>query len=153
MSTERQFRAFILDGTPNPGGEATVRDGEDRLFTVTAGLGTRRPARAWLVDGDGNRSREPTVLAPPDPSMTIQAWHGRRPAQMPRAWLSTGRVVQMSPRALARFQSFPDAYALPERAALACEGIGNAVPPLLMRRVMEHVARLATLKGHARHAA
>jgi site-specific DNA-cytosine methylase len=38
---------------------------------------------------------------------------------------------------LARFQSFPDWYELPERNALACKIIGNAVPPLLMRRVME----------------
>jgi DNA (cytosine-5)-methyltransferase 1 len=43
----------------------------------------------------------------------------------------------MTPRALARFQSFPDWYELPERASLACRIIGNAVPPLLMQRVME----------------
>jgi DNA (cytosine-5)-methyltransferase 1 len=47
------------------------------------------------------------------------------------------RVVKMTPRALARFQSFPDWYELPEHNALACKIIGNAVPPLLMRRVME----------------
>jgi DNA (cytosine-5)-methyltransferase 1 len=46
-------------------------------------------------------------------------------------------LSSMTPRALARFQSFPDWYELPERNALACKIIGNAVPPLLMRRVME----------------
>jgi site-specific DNA-cytosine methylase len=51
--------------------------------------------------------------------------------------MATGRVVKMTPRALARFQSFPDWYELPARNALACKIIGNAVPPLLMRRVME----------------
>jgi len=50
---------------------------------------------------------------------------------------SAGRVVKLSPRCLARLQSFPDSYALPERAALACEGIGNAVPCLLAQRIME----------------
>jgi site-specific DNA-cytosine methylase len=53
----------------------------------------------------------------------------------PRAWLSQGRVVRMTPRALARFQAFPDTYALPDGAALACRVIGNAVPPLLMQRI------------------
>jgi site-specific DNA-cytosine methylase len=53
-----------------------------------------------------------------------------------RAWLTTGRVVKMTPRALARFQSFPDNYALPDRASLACCILGNAAPPLLMRSVM-----------------
>jgi DNA (cytosine-5)-methyltransferase 1 len=49
----------------------------------------------------------------------------------------SGRVVKMTPRCLARFQSFPDSYALPESARLATTGIGNAVPPLLMQLVME----------------
>lgn len=49
----------------------------------------------------------------------------------------TGRVVQITPRALARFQSIPDWYALPESKMLACRGIGNAVPPLLYQRVIE----------------
>jgi DNA (cytosine-5)-methyltransferase 1 len=51
--------------------------------------------------------------------------------------LVSHRIVKMTPRALARFQSFPDWYELPERNALACRIIGNAVPPLLMQRVME----------------
>lgn len=49
----------------------------------------------------------------------------------------SGRVVKMTPRCLARFQSFPDSYALPESARLATTGIGNAVPPLLMQLMME----------------
>ena len=53
-----------------------------------------------------------------------------------RAWLASGRVVKMTPRALARFQSFPDNYALPDRASLACCILGNAAPPLLMRAVV-----------------
>lgn len=96
-----------------------------------------RKARALLVDGDGNRSREPTVLDQDDPSMTIQAWHGRRPIQTPRAWLSSGRVVKMTPRALARFQSLPDSYILPDKASLACTVIGNMVPSLLMQQIVE----------------
>ena len=60
-----------------------------------------------------------------------------------RAWLFNGRVVAMTPRCLARFQSFPDSYILPDpnwltgANDLACRVIGNAVPPLLYQRVIE----------------
>lgn len=47
------------------------------------------------------------------------------------------RVVSMSPRCLARFQSFPDWYVLPEKRTLAALGIGNAAPPLMMQRIFE----------------
>ncbi len=69
--------------------------------------------------------------------MTIQAWHGRRPVCTPRAWLSAGRVVKMTPRALARFQSVPDAYVLPDKASLACRIIGNGVAVEAYRRLLE----------------
>jgi len=48
------------------------------------------------------------------------------------------RVVQMTPRALARFQTFPDEYELPDSKSLACRIIGNAVPPLLMQKCISH---------------
>jgi site-specific DNA-cytosine methylase len=62
-------------------------------------------------------------------------------AAKPRAWLESGRVVSMTPRALARFQSFTDDFILPGRAALACKGIGNALPPLLAERFVESEQR------------
>jgi site-specific DNA-cytosine methylase len=40
-------------------------------------------------------------------------------------------------RVFARIQSFPDAYALPDKASLATTVIGNAVPPLLSQRICE----------------
>jgi DNA-cytosine methyltransferase len=60
-------------------------------------------------------------------------------AEEDRAKHSTvqGRVVRMTPRALARFQTVPDWYALPEKNALACRIIGNGVPCLMMQRIME----------------
>ena len=48
-----------------------------------------------------------------------------------------GRVVAMTPRCLARFQSFPDSYELPESKTLAAKGIGNAVAPLMYQRILE----------------
>jgi DNA (cytosine-5)-methyltransferase 1 len=44
------------------------------------------------------------------------------------------RIVQMTPRALARFQTLPDWYELPDTKSLACRIIGNVVPPLAMKK-------------------
>jgi site-specific DNA-cytosine methylase len=41
----------------------------------------------------------------------------------------------MTPRALARFQSVPDSYQLPDSNALACRVIGNGVPVLVAQAV------------------
>lgn len=56
-----------------------------------------------------------------------------------RGWLTNGRTVQMTPRALARFQSVPDWYELPSRASLACTVIGNGIPSLMMRKIVEQL--------------
>jgi DNA (cytosine-5)-methyltransferase 1 len=69
------------------------------------------------------------------PSPTI---HVRGGQQNQRGFVG-GRVVQMTPRALARFQTFPDWYELPEKKALACRVIGNAVPCLLYQKIVEYV--------------
>lgn len=42
-----------------------------------------------------------------------------------------------STRCLARFQTFPDWFELPDKKTLACKGIGNAEPPLLKQRIYE----------------
>lgn len=55
------------------------------------------------------------------------------------AFLNQRHVYEMTPRALARFQSFPDSYVLPDRASLACTVIGNAVASLMMRRIVEQL--------------
>jgi len=54
----------------------------------------------------------------------------------PRAAIEHGRVVAMTPRCLARFQSFPDSYELSGNKSLDAKGIGNAVPPLLYQKII-----------------
>jgi DNA (cytosine-5)-methyltransferase 1 len=68
------------------------------------------------------------------PSGTVETFHK---SAFPRAITPSGRVVRMTPRALARFQTVPDDYALPEKNTLACKVIGNGIPCLMMQRVME----------------
>ena len=87
-----------------------------------------------LLDGNNGSSDTgaPIMCQAAQPAFTIAS---ARPA-IHRAVLGA-RVVAMTPRALARFQSFPDTYRLPAQRSLAARVIGNAVPPLLMQRIAE----------------
>jgi DNA (cytosine-5)-methyltransferase 1 len=102
--------------------------------TITANS-NQLTLRAILIPG-GNSSSF-SVSFENEPARTIGDVN--RVGNIPRAVLRDIRVVQMTPRALARFQSFPDWYKLPEKKTLACRVIGNAVPPLLYQRVIEGV--------------
>ena len=100
------------------------RDSDQPALTVTSS----KMHKAFLVDGaPGKHQTTITVRKQDQPSFTTTASQNHRPV---RAWLESSRVVKMTVRANARFQSFPDDYVLPERKALAQKGVGNAVPPL-----------------------
>jgi DNA (cytosine-5)-methyltransferase 1 len=89
-----------------------------------------------------NTSRPATCRTSQEPSHTLTtAQCGRRQANMPMAWLVEGRVVRMTPRALARFMTFPDWYVLPKKASLAGTILGNAVPCLLAEAIMRSFDR------------
>lgn len=130
-------RAFIVGGgnTQLTQVDSKARRDSEPMFTVSASDSAAKIARAWLVSnakteyGDGLRRDDEPALA------TTGQQNGRF-----RAWLTTGRVVKMTPEALARFQSFPRWYRLPPKASLACEIIGNAVPSLLFQRIAERAA-------------
>ena len=130
-SNQAYLKAMLVDG--KLGSESTnmtTRDGEARCFTVTTSH-NQRDMRAVMVNGD-NGSRDLSVLPNEQPSFTVR--DGAR--TISRA-ITPHRIVAMTPRCLARFQSFPDWYALPDKRSLAAKGIGNAVPPLLMQRIAE----------------
>ncbi len=93
-----------------------VRYADEPMLTIRAG---RSSIRAFIMHGsnsgaDGDRFRYDTE---------------------PRARIS-GRVVQLSVDALADLQDFPPNYRLPTTKTKACDIIGNAVPPGLMRAVI-----------------
>lgn len=129
-------RAFILDCQDCAAARGlTVLHSETPMVTASATMEPRRPTRAFLAESRNTTGADNVMIYRDDePAMTIPASVVKG---LPRAWLTQGRVVRMTPRALARFQSFPDTYWLPDRAQLACTVIGNAVPLLLMQRVME----------------
>lgn len=131
------IKAFLVQ-VQGQGGDG-IRFADEPMQTVTANhLASKYRAflmaggampKAWLV----NESSTMEVRAAVEPSACHLA-SGRNTNQ--RALLSSGRVVAMTPRALARFQSFPDWYELPGNARLAAKGIGNAVAPLLYQRII-----------------
>lgn len=123
-------RAFIMDGQPNDYGQSiTLPQGDEPMYTLSASM-EKRTARAFLVGATGS---DACLRMAEEPALTVVSSERTMP---PRAWLSQGRVVKMTPRSLARFQSFPDWYVLPEKNSLAVTIIGNAVPPLLMHEVV-----------------
>jgi len=119
--------AFVVGG----------QDGQARTDNEPANTisGNADRSRAFLATTN-QVIREWTMRDGDQPAMTITASAGYRPTATPMAGVH-GRIVKMSPRCLARFQSFPDTYILPEKPSLAVRGIGNAVPPLMYQRIAE----------------
>lgn len=128
-----RMRAFVVGGgnTNKNIIDSTYRDASEPMYTIASGNGYIQ-ARAFLVAPAGEHGD--LLSAADEPAHTVTAAHL---ASKHRAWLSQGRVVKMTPRALARFQSLPDSFLLPDKASLACTVIGNAVPSLLMREVVK----------------
>lgn len=128
--TLNHARAFILDGKPdNYAGDLTPLENDDPVMVVT-GSQEKHQFGAFIVN-------ESSTMEMVDSGMPVSTQVSSDRNINQRAWLSSGRVVKMTPRALARFQSFPDSYILPDKALLACTVIVNAVPPLLYQRVIE----------------
>lgn len=126
----RGSRALLVDG--KLGSESTImttRDGEAPCFTVTTSR-NQRDMRAVLVSKNADKYGD-GIRGSSEPAQTIGANEHGSKGILPH------RIVAMTPRCLARFQSFPDWYQLPDNRSLAAKGIGNAVPPLLMQRIAE----------------
>ena len=134
-STPDRHKAFIVDGKLGSySTKLTVRDGGERFATVTASH-NNRDLKAFLMPNENSSSA--VVRTGDEPPGTVGATE--RVGNVSRVWLASGRVVKMTPRALARFQSFPDSYILPAKTSLACTVIGNAVPPKLYQAVLRSI--------------
>jgi DNA-cytosine methyltransferase len=130
-------RAFLVTGqyaqsNDTPERSAQVRDEDTPSNTITAS--NKGDWKAFLVKGGDKWSNVPLA---DEPCYTVPS----STSGIGRAWLSQGRVVTMTPRALARFQSFPDWYRFSGRRTLDCRIIGNAVPPLLYQKIIEDMVK------------
>lgn len=131
-----QPRAFIVEGQTGTYGTHMNVCGADRPNRTISASAEKRPARAYLIESkNANQQFGDGLRRDDEPATTVVTDH--KPSHQPKAWLAAGRVVRMTPRALARFQSIPDSFILPDKASLACTVIGNAVPSLLMREIVK----------------
>jgi len=131
-------RALLVSGAGRGDKLCVTRQIKEPAATVVASE-AKRPTRALLIgDQSANAGKGVQVREASELALTVRAMENGGAA--PRA-ISKTRVVAMTPRALARFQSFPDSYRLPEAHGLACRVIGNAVPPLMYQKI---VCRLVT---------
>jgi len=110
-----------------------TRRADQPAFTMVAGSGKRASGnypRAFVIDGQANSNGQTmTVRDCDDPMFTLTASMEKRPT---RAYLSNGYWVRVPIQGLMRFQTFPDGY-----KGMTIEINGNAVPPLMARRIME----------------
>lgn len=130
------IRVFLLGGGNTNFQEAKPGRGvlkpDQPAHTVAADQGK---SRAFLVSSqNGSNGTKALLRISDEPSPTVTA---SRTSALSRAWLAKGRVVSMTPHALARFQSFPDCYQFPETPSHATRLIGNAVPPKLAKALLE----------------
>ncbi len=135
-SNQMGIRATLVNGQNSS--TARNRAVDEPAMTVTA-LHKGFP-RAFIVDcqksgtpDKDNGLRGLTIRESTQPMFTVTSTATKRTV---RALTDVGRVVSMTPRALARFQSMPDNYILPKHNKLACKGIGNAVPPKMYEAVL-----------------
>ena len=135
----KEIREALLVASGNAENSQTVRERDDPAWCVTS---TALNSRAILFDcKNGARSIDaggPTMKPGADPCFTIGA--DSVGTHCPTAMIGT-RVVRLSARCLARFQSVPDWYVLPDNKRLASTIVGNGVPCLLTQRIGEAFLR------------
>lgn len=125
-----------LVGVSGYDGGVVIAERDEPANTITA-RHNQLMLRAFIVDcqngaASKTKDRGLTIRAGDEPMFTLTASMGqKRPT---RAW-ADGRIVAMTPRALARFQTFPDWYEFDCTRTLAAYGIGNAVPCEFARRM------------------
>lgn len=136
------MRALLVGGQYNAPSSCENRSPQVAMdsepsFTVTASY--KGDWRAFIVDG-ANAGRDLTVRWDDEPIWTLDA---SRPSRRPKiAVMRSGRIVRMNVRALARFQTFPDSYRLPDSLSLAGRIIGNAVPPVFYEKMIRQLVEV-----------
>jgi DNA (cytosine-5)-methyltransferase 1 len=111
----------------------------DQKKVLEAFLDTKE---AVLVERTGYRNSKPKVRLSSQPCFTIKAAIGTDGKRSNRnkclnIVLPGGDVRRLTPRAIARLQSFPDAYKLPNQIKDAGPLLGLAIPPLLAKSIFE----------------
>jgi DNA-cytosine methyltransferase len=135
-------RAYLVE-SKNAGQEwgKGYKEEDQPSPTVTAYDRPAHQPKAFIVDGAaGDNGSYVAVRDEDEPIYTIMSSIAKKPQ---RAWLEEGRVVQMTPRALCRFQSVPDSWQLSGHNTTDCVAIGNGIPSLVIQILFEAMNGLA----------
>jgi DNA-cytosine methyltransferase len=140
---EAKYRAFLFESkNANQQWGKGYKEETQHSPTVTAYDRPAHQPKALLV-GDQRSHNGSKVISrlEEEPCLTIDT----RPSGKWKSYLPEGRVVQMTSRALARFQSVPDSYKLSGHNTTNCIAIGNGIPSLIIKILTENMDGL-TLK-------
>ena len=132
-------RAFVVDGQSTS--SLTYREGGPPTFAVS-GSTDHGPTRALLIDSQNSSNIPITHCFENEPSFTVVGSQGHRVSNAAKAWLEQGRVVRMSVKALARFQSIPDSYQFSGNNRLDCGIVGDGVPCKLAEAFGKEIVKL-----------
>ena len=137
---ESQLADWQLERIQNPaaprfrGGSATA---------LTQSKSFIQNGKAYLIERSGARKdRDLLIRQGAEPSWTIRAsiatdQKGANRHDPLNALLPEGKVVSLTQRAIARLQSVPDWYQLPDQIGVAVTLLGNGVPCLLAFTLMK----------------
>jgi DNA (cytosine-5)-methyltransferase 1 len=109
-------------------------------ITVLAGSASSAQLPKLLIPTIGYHSELPPIHHQDRPSPTIKAMMMLdKGLERKGCWrlIDNCEVREMSARGLARLQTFPDDMILPNNRGLATKVIGNGVPPLVMKQILE----------------
>lgn len=133
VMTNSPPKALLLQKVGARDGKIQVKEAEQQSFTIRALGGSRHweQCTGLLVSGISDGFRKSEL-----PSTTVTTSCGGKIAIAHiEDLLDIAQVVSVPPRWLARFQSVPDSYLLPEKKSLASVVIGNGVPCLLAYKI------------------
>jgi DNA (cytosine-5)-methyltransferase 1 len=132
-SNQTGIKAYLMPVN----GEGSTGFGKNRpAMTITSGHICSK-YRAFVINSGNTTSRDfVTTCHKNEPVFTVTTMAKMAPLKV----YCQGRVISMSPRALARFQGFPDWFVLPDNRGLACRGVGNALPPPVMVAVIKSLS-------------
>lgn len=139
----------LLIGAGGYDGTVVQASPKDSVFCLTANQNQANQLRAILVEGDAAGERPPATLSPEIPAFTIKTPSGGR---VHRAILSASsvRVVALTLRCLARFQTMPDWYRFPAKKSLGCVVAGNGIPCLFSQRIVENLRDSLIASGYSK---
>ncbi|HEY9597430.1 MAG TPA: DNA cytosine methyltransferase, partial [Cyanophyceae cyanobacterium] len=138
----------LLNGQNASNPTAPHKLSDEPAFSVTAGA---KWAKVLLVERAGASDSRITTKEPQEPAWTLRSsigtdQDGRNRNELMNV-VAGERVKTLNARAIARLQSVPDWYILPQEIRFAGPLLGNGVPPLLSEAILRGLRVVLEAEG------